>query len=130
MIDPIPVRPLLAHAQALARTSSAPVSSLLAPVDRVGAEPWPNEVNMRMGLLFRLEGSMGGVGDVGVIGDGKLSLQTSAETLIMFSGAEQGLVEPAMEVEEPSVQREERGRRFDPDAVFQLDLNSDESDDE
>lgn len=47
------------------------MSSLLAPVDKAAATPWPNEAAMRQGLLFQLEGSMSGVGDVGVVGDGE-----------------------------------------------------------
>jgi mediator of RNA polymerase II transcription subunit 4 len=39
-------------------------------------------------------------------------------------------VQVPVEVEERLVHREEPGRRYDPDAVFQLELNSDESDDE
>lgn len=62
---------LLAHAHALSRTTSAPVSSLLAPVDKAQATPWPNEMNMRQGLLFQLEGSMSGMGSTGVVGTGK-----------------------------------------------------------
>jgi hypothetical protein len=71
--DPLPVKPLLAHAQALATHSSAPVSSLLTPLDRANALPWPTEAAMRQGLLFALQGSMSGVGDVGKIGDGELA---------------------------------------------------------
>lgn len=40
-------------------------------MDKAQATPWPNEMNMRQGLLFQLEGSMSGVGDVGVIGEGE-----------------------------------------------------------
>lgn len=69
--DPVSVDQLIAHAHALAKTTSAPVSSLLAPVDKAAATPWPNEAAMRQGLLFQLEGSMSGVGDVGVVGDGE-----------------------------------------------------------
>lgn len=33
--------------------------------------PWPTEATMRAGILFRTNGSMSGVGDLGRIGDGK-----------------------------------------------------------
>ncbi|EKD04791.1 hypothetical protein A1Q2_00902 [Trichosporon asahii var. asahii CBS 8904] len=107
--DPVSVDQLIAHAHALAKTTSAPVSSLLAPVDKAAATPWPNEAAMRQGLLFQLEGSMSGVGDVGVVGDATAP-------------------EPAQPA--PQVVHEEPGRRYDPGAVFQLDLNSDDSDDD
>lgn len=62
---------LMAHAQSLSKHSSAPVSSLLAPVDKAQYAPWPTEMSMRMGLLFQLEGSMSGMGERGVVGEGK-----------------------------------------------------------
>ncbi|TYJ57659.1 hypothetical protein B9479_001512 [Cryptococcus floricola] len=110
--EPILAKTLLAHAQALGKHSSAPVSTLLAPVDRAQYTPWPTEMNMRMGLLFQLEGSMSGMGETGVVGD-------------------QQAAQPEVEErrEEP-VEVEESGRRYDPNAVFQLDLNSDDSDDD
>ncbi|KAL1411149.1 hypothetical protein Q8F55_002099 [Vanrija albida] len=108
--DPVGVPVLLAHAHALARTTSAPVSSLLAPVERAHAAPWPNETAMRQGLLFQLEGSMSGVGDVGVVG-------------------EEQAPEERQEAQHDVVQ-EDSGRRFDPSAVFQLDLGSDEDSDD
>ncbi|ODO06121.1 hypothetical protein L198_01353 [Cryptococcus wingfieldii CBS 7118] len=110
--EPILAKTLLAHAQALGKHSSAPVSTLLAPVDRAQYTPWPTEMNMRMGLLFQLEGSMSGMGETGMVGD-------------------QQAAQPEVEErrEEP-VQVEESGRRYDPNAVFQLDLNSDDSDDD
>ncbi|WOO81462.1 Mediator of RNA polymerase II transcription subunit 4 [Vanrija pseudolonga] len=109
--DPVGVPVLLAHAHALARTTSAPVSSLLAPVERAQAAPWPNEAAMRQGLLFQLEGSMSGVGDVGVVGEEQVPEERHEER--------------------HEVVQEDSGRRFDPSAVFQLDLGSDdESDDD
>lgn len=44
-------------------------------------------------------------------------------------GAERAVKAEAMEPER-EVHREEPGRRYDPNAVFQLELNSDESDDD
>lgn len=70
MIDPIHVPKLLAHAHALAKHSSAPISSLLTPIDRQQYQPWPTENAMRQGLLFQMEGSMSGVGQTGQVGDG------------------------------------------------------------
>lgn len=61
------------------------MSSLLAPVDKAAATPWPNEAAMRQGLLFQLEGSMSGVGDVGVVGDGEYMTQDSSAPLPQFS---------------------------------------------
>ncbi|RSH95027.1 hypothetical protein EHS25_000113 [Saitozyma podzolica] len=109
--DPLPVKPLLAHAQALATHSSAPVSSLLTPLDRANALPWPTEAAMRQGLLFALQGSMSGVGDVGKIGDE--TKEVPAET----------------RETQREVIHEDTGRRFDPNAVFELDLNSDSEED-
>jgi len=71
MIDPIHVPNLLAHAHALARHSSAPVSSLLTPIDKAQYQPWPTENAMRQGLLFQMEGSMSGIGQTGQVGDGQ-----------------------------------------------------------
>ena len=68
--DPIHVPKLLAHAHALAKHSSAPISSLLTPIDRQQYQPWPTENAMRQGLLFQMEGSMSGVGQTGQVGDG------------------------------------------------------------
>jgi len=70
MVDPIQVPKLLAHAHALAKHSSAPISSLLTPIDRQQYQPWPTENAMRQGLLFQMEGSMSGVGQTGQVGDG------------------------------------------------------------
>ncbi|GMK57129.1 hypothetical protein CspeluHIS016_0309690 [Cutaneotrichosporon spelunceum] len=107
--DPVDVPVLLAHAHALARTTSAPVSSLLAPVDRAHATPWPNETQMRQGLLWQLGGSMSGMGDVGAIGEDR---------------------EEEKQGERVEVVHEEQLRRYNPEAVFKLDFNSDDSDDE
>ncbi|WWD21288.1 hypothetical protein CI109_105772 [Kwoniella shandongensis] len=109
---PIHVKTLLSHAQALSRHSSAPVSSLLAPVDKAQYTPWPTEMSMRQGLLFQLEGSMSGMGEKGVVGD------------------ETAVAQPREERREEAVQHEEPGRRYDPNAVFHLELNSDDSDDD
>ena len=70
MADPVQVPKLLAHAHALAKHSSAPISSLLTPIDRQQYQPWPTENAMRQGLLFQMEGSMSGVGQTGQVGDG------------------------------------------------------------
>ena len=70
-IELLPVGPLLAHARSLARHSSAPVSSLLAPIDKAQYQPWPTETAMRGGILFREGGSMSGIGDVGHMGEGE-----------------------------------------------------------
>ncbi|TXT13710.1 hypothetical protein VHUM_01077 [Vanrija humicola] len=119
--DPVGVPVLLAHAHALARTTSAPVSSLLAPVERAQAAPWPSEAAMRQGLLFQLEGSMSGVGDVGVVGEGK---QVVGRALT----AEQV---PEERQEERYEVVQEHSRRENATAVFSLDLGSDdESDDD
>ncbi|BEJ15123.1 hypothetical protein CspHIS471_0408900 [Cutaneotrichosporon sp. HIS471] len=107
--DPVGVPVLLAQAHALSRTTSAPVSSLLAPVDRAQATPWPNETQMRQGLLWQLGGSMSGMGDVGVIGQDR---------------------EPEKQGERVEVVHEEQVRRYNPEAVFKLDFNSDDSDDD
>ncbi|KAK8844058.1 hypothetical protein IAR55_006852 [Kwoniella newhampshirensis] len=109
---PIPAKTLLSHAQALARHSSAPVSSLLAPIDKAQCTPWPTEMNMRQGLLFQLEGSMSGMGEKGIVGD------------------EGAAVPPKEERREEVIQHEEPRRRYDPNAVFHLELNSDDSDDD
>lgn len=79
--------------------------------------PWPNEANMRTGLLFQLGGSMSGIGDIGVVGEGGWLWES---------------LTPETEQRAPQyeVVHEEPGRRYDPAAVFSLDLNSDESDDE
>lgn len=83
--DPVSVDQLIAHAHALAKTTSAPVSSLLAPVDKAAATPWPNEAAMRQGLLFQLEGSMSGIGDVGVVGDGECRLARAILAWLLLS---------------------------------------------
>lgn len=75
--DPIDVASLLSHAHGLARHSSAPVSSLLTPIDKAQYQPWPTENAMRQGLLFQMEGSMSNVGQTGQIGDGE-SIRGSA----------------------------------------------------
>ena len=67
---PLNVPTLLAHAQALAKTSSAPTSTLLTPADKAQSLPWPSEASMRMGLLFQTQGSMT-QGETGTLGDGK-----------------------------------------------------------
>ncbi|WWC64012.1 uncharacterized protein I303_106618 [Kwoniella dejecticola CBS 10117] len=111
---PAHVPTLLAHSQRLARYSSAPISSLMSDVDKNQFQPWPNETMMRMGLLFQMGGNegMGGMGKKGNLGD-----ETQASETI---------------VEQPqsAVVHEEPARRYDPNAVFTLDLNSDDSDDD
>jgi mediator of RNA polymerase II transcription subunit 4 len=74
IVDPIDIASLLSHAHGLARHSSAPVSSLLTPIDKAQYQPWPTEGAMRQGLLFQMEGSMSGIGQTGQIGDGQSSL--------------------------------------------------------
>ncbi|KAL7420996.1 hypothetical protein Q5752_003880 [Cryptotrichosporon argae] len=102
---PAPVTALLAHAHALAATTSAPPAPTIADAARAPAAPWPSEAAMRTGLLFALEGSMSGTGDVGQVGD-----------------------EPAPKPARHVDVVEEHAARFDPHAVFELDLNTDESD--
>ncbi|KAL0247756.1 hypothetical protein I308_103834 [Cryptococcus tetragattii IND107] len=109
--EPVPAKTLMAHAQSLSKHSSAPVSSLLAPVDKAQYAPWPTEMSMRMGLLFQLEGSMSGMGERGVVGEEQKAPQK-------------------VEGRREHVEHEESGRRYDPNAVFQLDLNSDDSDED
>ncbi|WVR09046.1 hypothetical protein IAU60_006106 [Kwoniella sp. DSM 27419] len=145
--NPIPVRKLLTQASALARHSSAPVSSLLAPVDKAQYQPWPTEMAMRQGLLFQLEGSMGGMGERGVMGDTNNGMSAGRVTAYVplrgtaparythADSAGLGTGESAASVQEQSPQpviihHEEPGRRFDPNAVFDLALNSDESDED
>ncbi|RXK36781.1 hypothetical protein M231_05942 [Tremella mesenterica] len=101
--NPLNIPNLLAHAQALSKTSSAPISSLLTPSDKAQYPPWPTEAAMRMGLLFQLQGSMtqGQTGEI-------------AEEIPTQS----------MEIEQPTLPQEE-GRSYDPDAVYNLDLDSD-----
>ena len=70
--DPIAVPTLLSVALNLAPTTSAPVSSLMASHARAQHMPWPTEAVIRSGLLFRMNGSMTGVGDLGRIAVGKL----------------------------------------------------------
>ncbi|ORX39350.1 vitamin-D-receptor interacting mediator subunit 4-domain-containing protein [Kockovaella imperatae] len=106
--DPLPVQPLLAHARSLARHSSAPVSSLLAPIDKAQYQPWPTETAMRAGILFREGGSMSGIGDVGIVGEER--------------------PQEAVQMMEEDYMQQEESRRPAP-AVFSLDLNSDSDDD-
>jgi mediator of RNA polymerase II transcription subunit 4 len=103
---------------------------LLTPIDKAQYQPWPTENAMRQGLLFQMEGSMSGTGQTGQIGDG--------QSLTFFSHGQIGTdctenkQEDVVMAEVPSmaqVHREEQARRYDPEAVFTLDLNSD-SDDE
>jgi mediator of RNA polymerase II transcription subunit 4 len=69
--EPLAIPPLIAHAIALSRTTSAPTSQHVPPSEKGMYAPWPTEVGMRTGLLFQMSGSMSGVGDTGVIGDGE-----------------------------------------------------------
>lgn len=108
---PLNVPALLAHAQALAKTSSAPTSTLLTPADRAQSLPWPSEASMRMGLLFQTQGSMT-QGETGTLGD-EIPLATSAMD---------------MQVDEVQHHAHEERRQYDPDAVYNLDLNSDSDD--
>ena len=62
---------LLAHAQNLGNRSSAPVSSLLTEVDRAGHLPWPDELAMRRGVLWSMQGDVQ-PGQTGTIGQGEL----------------------------------------------------------
>ena len=127
MVEAIHVPRLLAHAHALAKHSSAPISSLLAPIDRAQYMPWPTENAMRQGLLFQMEGSMSGVGQTGQVGDGTSPPPITKASLTNAEGEEEDVI---MAEQVPAqVHREEVGRKYDPDAVFTLDLNSD-SDDE
>jgi mediator of RNA polymerase II transcription subunit 4 len=80
--DPIHIPSSLSHAHALAKHSSAPISSLLTPIDKAQYQPWPTENAMRQGLLFQMEGSMSGIGQTGQIGDGMFYLLTSYGVLI------------------------------------------------
>ena len=123
MVDPIHVPKLLAHAHALAKHSSAPISSLLTPIDRAQYMPWPTENAMRQGLLFQMEGSMSGVGQTGQVGDGTSPPRITKARLTTTEGEEEDVI---MAEQVPAqVHREEVGRKYDPDAVFTLDLNSD-----
>ncbi|ORY28782.1 vitamin-D-receptor interacting mediator subunit 4-domain-containing protein [Naematelia encephala] len=108
---PLQVEPLLAHALALGNTTSAPVSSLIAPVDLAQHKPWPTEMSMRMGILFKSAGSMSGMGDTGLIGDERKEVEKAVAD--RYDG-----------------HREETDRVADRHAVFNLDLNSDDSDDD
>lgn len=65
---------------------------------------------------------MSGMGDVGVIGEGELIV---SGTKLTTDRADEDKAEQRVEVV-----HEEQVRRYDPGAVFQLDLNSDDSDDE
>ncbi|KAK4687688.1 mediator of RNA polymerase II transcription subunit 4, partial [Tremellales sp. Uapishka_1] len=105
--DPINVSRLVSHAIALSKTTSAPVSSLLLERERAQSTPWPGEAEMRMGSLFILQGSMSGVGDVGKLGDEIKEVEMVAQT------------------ERVQIREQEQVRKYDPDAVYNLDLNSD-----
>jgi mediator of RNA polymerase II transcription subunit 4 len=84
---------------------------------------------MRQGLLFQMEGSMSGIGQTGQIGDGQSMIASAV------GGCADGVEnkqEDVVMAEAPmpaQIHREEQARRYDPEAVFSLDLNSD-SDDE
>ncbi|WRT69082.1 uncharacterized protein IL334_006065 [Kwoniella shivajii] len=111
--NPVHAATLLSHAHSLARHSSAPISSLMADVDKAQYQPWPTEMSMRMGLLFQMSGEgMGGMGQKGTVGE---ETKATAETV---------------EQPQPTIIHEEPSRRYDPNAVFTLDLNSDDSDDD
>ncbi|WVO15407.1 hypothetical protein L204_103065 [Cryptococcus depauperatus] len=110
--EPISVKTLMAHARSLAKHSSAPVSNLILPVDKDQYVPWPSENVMRMGLLFKLSGSMSGAGQFGNVYE------------------EQHIRPQQHDNARQPEQQEESSRKYDPDAVFQLDLNSDDSDDD
>ncbi|OCF79199.1 hypothetical protein I204_01146 [Kwoniella mangroviensis CBS 8886] len=111
--NPIIIPTLLSHAQNLSRYSSAPISSLMSDIDKNQYQPWPTEMAMRMGLLFQMSGNegMGGMGRTGEVGD-----ETKTTEII--------------EQSQPAIVHEEPTRRYDPNAVFTLDLNSDDSDDD
>ncbi|WVW79371.1 hypothetical protein I302_101339 [Kwoniella bestiolae CBS 10118] len=111
--NPINIPTLLSHSQNLSRFSSAPISTLMSDIDKNQYQPWPTEMAMRMGLLFQMSGNegMGGMGRTGEVGD-----ETKPTEI-----AEQP---------QPTIIHEEPSRRYDPNAVFTLDLNSDDSDDD
>ncbi|WWC73084.1 uncharacterized protein I206_107049 [Kwoniella pini CBS 10737] len=110
----IQVPSLLAQSQRLAKYSSAPISNLMSNIDKNQFQPWPNEMMMRMGLLFQMGGNegMGGMGKKGKLGD---EIQST---------------DNAIEQPQNTIIHEEPARRYDPNAVFTLDLNSDDSDDD
>jgi mediator of RNA polymerase II transcription subunit 4 len=133
VIDPIKIPTLLAHAHALAKHSSAPLSSLLTSIDKAQYQPWPTENAMRQGLLFQMEGSMSGVGQTGEIGDGTslsyISYRCIYEIGADWTESKDVIMAEAQTQAAPQIHREEHGRKYDPDAVFTLDLNSDSDDD-
>lgn len=65
---------------------------------------------------------MSGMGDVGVIGEGELR---RSQRELTTDRSEEDKQEQRVEIV-----HEEQVRRYDPGAVFQLDLNSDDSDDD
>ena len=110
MAEPIQVPMLLSHARSLAKHSSAPVSSLLQPIDKAQSQPWPTETSMRQGILFAQGGSMVGLGDV----------------VHQVPGEADG----AADVDEADGEHEWDRRPVEPGPgpVFTLDLNSDSED--
>ncbi|OCF40943.1 hypothetical protein I317_05221 [Kwoniella heveanensis CBS 569] len=110
-------------------TTTAEGGSGVAPpptvIDKSLYAPWPSEMNMRQGLLFQLEGSMGGMGERGVVGDELPSTTNQVQDA-------QSQAQPQKPHEAPAhahVHHEEPSRRYDPNAVFDLALNSDSDDD-
>ncbi|WVQ93199.1 hypothetical protein IAU59_000263 [Kwoniella sp. CBS 9459] len=132
--DPIPTRLLLSTAQSISKHTSAPIPSTSAEggapsatvIDKSLYAPWPSEMNMRQGLLFQLEGSMGGMGERGVVGDELPS--TTNQVQGTQADGQQPDQHPGQGTQ-AHVHHEEPSRRYDPNAVFDLALNSDSDDD-
>ncbi|WVF65530.1 hypothetical protein IAT40_000258 [Kwoniella sp. CBS 6097] len=121
------------RAQSISKHTSAPIpptssadsgaAAIPTVIDKSLYAPWPSEMNMRQGLLFQLEGSMGGMGERGVVGDELASTTNQAQ-------GELGQQPEAHQASAPThVHHEEPSRRYDPNAVFDLALNSDSDDD-
>ncbi|WWC91200.1 uncharacterized protein L201_006142 [Kwoniella dendrophila CBS 6074] len=111
----INVSTILSHSMILSKYSSAPISNLMSDIDKNQLnQPWPNEMLMRMGLLFQMSGNqgMGGIGKKSNLTD-----ETKLETT-------------TNDQPQPTIIHEEPTRKYDPNAVFTLDLNSDDSDDD
>jgi mediator of RNA polymerase II transcription subunit 4 len=129
--DPLPVPQILSHARALAKHSSAPVSHLLSDVDKAQYQPWPTETAMRAGILFREGGgSMSGLGDIGVMGEGKSFkvVGVDLDRELMSWCTEQAQKQSQyMDVEDHYVHQEAQPN-VSHGHVFDLDLNSDDSD--
>ncbi|OCF35587.1 hypothetical protein I316_02642 [Kwoniella heveanensis BCC8398] len=140
--NPIPSRLLLSTAQSISKHTSAPIPPIsssntttaeggsgVAPpptvIDKSLYAPWPSEMNMRQGLLFQLEGSMGGMGERGVVGD-ELPSTTNQ---VQDAQSQAQPQEPHQAPAHAHVHHEEPSRRYDPNAVFDLALNSDSDDD-